>query len=94
MASPGLSIPVARLREAAAARAASSSLRTLAREVGVSYSAARDFLRGSEPYSENLRKLTEWYLRTSSGIDEEAVRAAFRVILHALPEGLRQEGSI
>lgn len=47
------------LREAVRLRVESSSLRLAAGEIGVSHSALRAFLNGSEPYGRNLTKLRE-----------------------------------
>ena len=74
------------LRAAAQNRAAATSLRATAAEVGVSYSAFRDFVGGSEPYSGNLKKLTEWYLKLELEMDLQTARNAIRLLLKGIPD--------
>lgn len=57
----GPPISVSRIREAARARAAATSMRAAAAEVGMSFAAFRDFLSGSEPYQANRDRLLAWY---------------------------------
>lgn len=44
-------------------RANSSSVREMARRIGIGNSSLDKFLNGSEPYARNRAKLCEWYLR-------------------------------
>lgn len=60
----GVSVEV--LREAVRLRVEASSLRLAATEIGVSHSALRAFLNGSEPYGRNLTKLREWHARETN----------------------------
>lgn len=60
----GVSVEV--LREAVRLRVDASSLRLAATEIGVSHSALRAFLNGSEPYGRNLTKLREWHGRETN----------------------------
>jgi hypothetical protein len=61
-----LSVSVDVLREAVRLRVESSSLRLAAGEIGVSHSALRAFVNGSEPYGRNLAKLREWHGRETN----------------------------
>ena len=61
---PGVSVEV--LREAVRLRVESSSLRLAAGEIGMSHSALRAFLNGSDPYGRNLTKLREWHGRETN----------------------------
>jgi hypothetical protein len=56
-------VPIVALRDAAQRHVAASSLRSVAREIGISHQALHAFLHGSEPYGKNLRKLIEWWHR-------------------------------
>ncbi len=87
MTSPHRVVPVDLLREAARQRVEETSLRSVAAETRMSYTALRHFLRGSEPYSDNLRRLTEWYLSTAQvAIPVEASELAMRLLIGRLPE--------
>jgi hypothetical protein len=86
--SGGVVVPVAVLREAVRERVAATSLRSVEAETGVSYTSLRWLLAGSEPYSDNLAKLTSWYLSTITG---GAVAGALNSILNALPAVTRVE---
>ena len=44
-------------------RANRSSVREMARRIGIGNSSLDKFLNGSEPYARNRAKLCEWYLR-------------------------------
>ncbi|HET7462066.1 MAG TPA: hypothetical protein VFJ82_12495 [Longimicrobium sp.] len=54
------------LREAVRIRVEASSLRLAAGEIGISHSALRAFLNGSEPYGRNVTRLREWHARESN----------------------------
>ncbi len=54
---------IERLRETVLARVRSTSLRAVAREVGMSPSGLDKFLSGGNPYSGTRRKLYNWWLR-------------------------------
>jgi hypothetical protein len=90
MDSGGVVVPVAVLREAVRERVAATSLRSVEAETGVSYTSLRWLLAGSEPYSENLAKLTSWYFSTIAG---GAAAGALASILTALPAATRAEAA-
>src|SRR3954464_6897027 len=50
------------LRSAAAARVQNTSLRGVAREIGMSPTGLKKFLFGTAPYSPTLRRLRKWYV--------------------------------
>ncbi len=52
-----------RIREAAVMTRASTSLREVARDVGMSPSGLSKFLDGAQPYSRTFNKLRAWYVR-------------------------------
>jgi transcriptional regulator with XRE-family HTH domain len=85
---------VRHLREAAAARVENTSLRAVAREIGMSPTGLTKFLRGTVPYSPTLRRLRKWYLQfgapnpPSVGIDEAS--AALAILTHDLLPGARR----
>jgi hypothetical protein len=94
MDSLGLSVPIDILRDAVRGRVEASSYRDVVAETGVSKTALRHFLspesEGSTLYSENRRKLTEWYLRT---VPDQIVHAALAALVAALPPETRERGS-
>jgi prevent-host-death family protein len=74
------SIPLQRLRETIASRVEASSLRTVARQVGMSPMGLKKFILGQEPYSRTQQRLLAWWLREVTGTVPaeagEAVEAA------------------
>jgi hypothetical protein len=90
MDSGDLSVPVDVLREAVRERVAATSLRGVEAETGVSYTSLRWFLGGSEPYSDNLAKLTSWYFKTITGSPSAE---AFSTLLASLPAETRVEAA-
>jgi hypothetical protein len=87
-------VPLARLREAVAARAEATSLRRVAREIGVSPSGLHYFLRGGSPYSPTRHKLERWYVREApapyEGLSAGAVRALLSAMVQDLPPSARR----
>lgn len=88
------SFTIKHLREAVLARAENTSLRNVAREVGMSPTGLKKFLQGTSPYSPTLRRLRIWYVqyaaRSSSGLEYQDARAALTVLMHDLtPEARR-----
>jgi hypothetical protein len=55
--------PLDHLRESAAIRVQSTSLRSVAREIGMSPTSLRNFLQGTEPYGPTVHRLRTWYIR-------------------------------
>jgi hypothetical protein len=90
MDSGGVVVPVDVLRETVRERVAATSLRSVEAETGVSYTSLRWLLSGSEPYSENLAKLTFWYFSTITG---GATAAGLATLLAALPAVTRAEAA-
>lgn len=62
------------LRAAAQAAVDASSLRTVAVEIGVSFSGLRSFLAGGRPYLRTQRRLSTWYVRKRVD-DHDAARS-------------------
>jgi transposase-like protein len=57
------------VREAVRIRVAGSSLREVAKEVGIAHQSLHSFLEGKrEPYGKNLGKLREWYSRATNEV--------------------------
>jgi hypothetical protein len=88
------SFTIRRLREAIAARAENTSLRNVAREVGMSPTGLKKFLQGTSPYSPTLRRLRSWYVQyagvSSGGLEYQDAHAALNVLVHDLtPEARR-----
>lgn len=94
----GRSATVRHLREAAVARVENSSLRGVAREIGMSPMGLRNFMHGTEPYAPTLRRLRNWYvkyaaLRTGNVHTEDAT-AALAVLVHDLAADPRRETAV
>ena len=54
-------VPLETIRAAARERAAGSSLRQVAAEIGIHHDALRRFVHGSQPYGRTVAKLLAWY---------------------------------
>jgi hypothetical protein len=78
----------ARVRAAAAARVAATSLRSVSREIGMSATGLSKFLDGNAPYLPTLNRLRNWYLRHAApqgaGLSEQDAHAALSVLVHDL----------
>lgn len=74
------------LRESAAARVENTSLRSVAREIGMSPTGLKKFLQGTAPYSPTLRRLRSWYVQyaalPSGAVGVEDATAALSVLIH------------
>jgi hypothetical protein len=83
---PGAS--VRHMREVAADRVDNTSLRRVAREIGMSPSGLKKFLGGTAPYSSTLRRLRAWYVRyaaeQNSDVEPVDASAALAVLMHDL----------
>jgi hypothetical protein len=83
------------MREAVTERAERTSLRTAAREIGMSPSGLRKFLDGNMPYTKTVHRLRRWYLQHAGHardeISDDEAFAALRVLVHDLPPGTRAE---
>lgn len=83
------------LRETAAARVENTSLRSVAREIGMSPTGLKKFLLGTAPYSPTLRRLRNWYVQYASlqagEVVSEDASAALAVLVHDLSPDPRRE---
>ena len=89
------SASIKHLRESAAARVENTSLRSVAREIGMSPSGLKKFLQGTAPYSPTLRRLRTWYVHYAAlqhgFVETEDATAALSVLIHDLgPEPKRE----
>ncbi|HET7228449.1 MAG TPA: hypothetical protein VFJ16_00470 [Longimicrobium sp.] len=88
---------VQHLREMAAARVENTSLRGVAREIGMSPTGLKKFLGGTSPYSPTLRRLRKWYLQHASlptgEVSYHDASAALVVLTHDLQPEPRREAS-
>lgn len=91
MPSPERGVRVEAIREAARMAVSQSSLRAVARAVGLSPMGLRNFLDGTQPYRATLRKLTIWYVRhgAQGGAGTDVIRSAMSLMLEGLPEDSR-----
>lgn len=68
---------------------ATSSLRSVAREVGMSPSGLSKVLAGGRPYRQTLTKLRAWRTRHTAGEPPITDEAALEVLLRRIPERRR-----
>jgi hypothetical protein len=95
MPPPDLSVRVEAIREAARLAVAETSLRAVARAVGLSPMGLSNFLGGRRPYTATLRKLTIWFAADGArrGASENVIRASLSMLLEGLPEKGRERGA-
>ncbi|HSU17397.1 hypothetical protein [Longimicrobium sp.] len=88
---------VRHLREVAAARVESTSLRGVAREIGMSPTGLKKFLMGTAPYSPTVRRLRKWYLQyaalPAAEITYHHASSALVVLTHDLAPEPKREAS-
>src|SRR4051794_36038558 len=88
---------VAYLREMAAARVDNTSLRGVAREIGMSPTGLKKFLMGTAPYSPTVRRLRRWFLQyaalPAAEITHQHAESALVVLTHDLAPGARRDAS-
>ncbi|HEX5727006.1 MAG TPA: hypothetical protein VFX98_16135 [Longimicrobiaceae bacterium] len=88
---------VRHMREAAAARVRNTSLRGVAREIGMSPTGLKKFLLGTAPYSPTLRRLRSWFVqfgtRHVGEVQREEASAALAVLVHDLAPDPRAEAA-
>lgn len=76
------------LRETAQARVENTSLRSVAREIGMSPTGLKKFLLGTAPYSPTVRRLRNWYVQHAAvqtgNVDVQDATAALAVLVHDL----------
>lgn len=87
---------VEHLRDTAAARVENTSLRSVAREIGMSPTGLKKFLLGTAPYSPTLRRLRNWYVEVQSKepgavTTLEGAAAAVNLLVRDLPEREQRE---
>jgi transcriptional regulator with XRE-family HTH domain len=86
-------VPVEAIRREAKLAEEATSLRAVARDIGVSAAGLRQFLNGRSPYPTTLVKLNAWYLRRLASAPEftaAAAQAGLRVLLEAIPADERE----
>jgi hypothetical protein len=88
---------VQHLRGMAASRVQKTSLRGVAREIGMSPTGLKKFLLGTAPYAPTLRRLRKWYVHHAAlptgEVDYEDASAAIAVLTHDLPGEPRREAA-
>jgi len=81
------------LRAAAFDKVERTSLRGVARQIGVSAPGLRLFLDGAYPRESTLRKIRDWYFSEAAAhaddLSAETARAAVRLLVEGLPESDR-----
>jgi hypothetical protein len=84
-----------RLRETVAVRVQASSLRAVAKQVGMSPTGLEKFLGGSTPYARSRQKLHDWWVREGarprSDMTAGGVEIAMGALLRDLPPEYRDE---
>ncbi|HEX6751782.1 MAG TPA: hypothetical protein VF092_31095 [Longimicrobium sp.] len=84
-----------RLRETVATRVQATSLRSVARQVGMSPSGLEKFLSGGTPYARSRQKLQDWAeregTRPRSDLTVEGVEVAIGALVRDLPPEHRLE---
>ncbi len=89
-------IPVEEIREAARLAVEATSLRAVARAVGLSPMGLKNFLDGRTPYSATRRKLNTWYVTHADGrpvFDDSVARASIAVLLEGISEPQRDDAA-
>jgi hypothetical protein len=85
------------IREVLCARVNATSLRRVAREVGMSPTGLRKFLDGTDPYSPTVHRLRVWYLKFAAEpgaeLGKEEASAALAVLTHDLSPTPRAEAA-
>ena len=83
------------LRDAARRAIEAGTLRTAARDIGMSPTGLSRFLEGGTPYRGTARKLTTWYVRWTARqggrLDDESASAALSLLVQDLPIAARSE---
>src|SRR4051794_19038170 len=94
---PSRRLPVDAIRDAARLAVEATSLRSVARAVGMSPMGLRHFLDGRRPYTATARKLGVWYVGWQSqqpgSLPADAARAALVLLLDGVPETGRGRGA-
>ena len=86
---------IPQMRTAVVERVERTSLRSVAREVGMSPTGLKKFLDGNMPYAKTIQRLRRWYLQHAADarqeISEEDAFAALRVLMHDLPASVQAQ---
>ena len=89
---------VRHMREVAASRVENTSLRQVAREIGMSPTGLKKFLEGTAPYSPTVRRLRNWYVRYAavqkSDVETVDASAALSVLMHDLGSDSRRDAAL
>lgn len=80
-----------RLRESVAMRVQATSLRSVARQVGMSPSGLEKFLSGGTPYTRSRQKLQEWWTREGHQPRSDMSAEGMEVVMAALVRDLPPE---
>lgn len=88
-------IDVTKLRAAVQHKVDSTSLRSVAAEMGMSPSGLRSFLIGGDPYSQTRQRLLAWYVKEAANhtyevVDTDAAHAALEILVSHLPVAARE----
>jgi len=85
---------VDKLRESVAIRVHATSLRSVARQVGMSPSGLEKFIAGGTPYSNTRRKLMEWWFAEGrhprSALSPDGLAVALGSLVRELPPERRE----
>lgn len=86
---------IPQMREAVMERVERTSLRTAAREIGMSPSGLKKFLDGNMPYTKTIHRLRRWYLQHAAQareeLSDEDAYAALRVLVYDLPASVQAQ---
>jgi hypothetical protein len=78
-----------RMRESVAMRVQATSLRSVARQVGMSPSGLEKFLAGGTPYTRSRQKLQDWWTREGhqprSDLSAEGIEVVMAALVRDLP---------
>jgi hypothetical protein len=90
MVSMNAATSVASLRQAVRDEVASTSLRNVSRQAGMSATGLQKFLEGGKPFTATRRRLERWYVlhgpgRLETGLTAPSAMAVLRDLVHDLP---------
>ena len=88
-------VPIGSLRRTVAMQVQATSLRHVARRIGMSPTGLEKFLRGAEPYAVVRRKLADWWGREGGSptaqVSPELAAEALTALVRDLPPSQRRE---
>jgi hypothetical protein len=85
---------IKKMRQAVIDQVENTSLRNVARQLGMSPAGLRKFMDGGAPYTPTLRRLRKWYPRYAGGggnVQAQEAAAALTLLLHEVAPGPRRE---